>query len=467
MKRAHAASSSAWARAADEVIPLNNEQEAIIEVENRRDKILYFEGEPRYEVKFLRMAIQDDPNVHVTVLERTAENKYLRLDVESEKELAGAFPQTRDELFTYRGLILGSVEASFFTHDQLQMIADFVNKRGGGLLALGGRHAFSEGGFAGTPLAEILPVELQPDATNREYFAELKVKPTRAGLTHAATQIAPTERKSEERWKTLPPLVAVNLVVKAKPGATTLLTGNVTNGNSEQIVLAYQRYGRGSSFALPIADFWTWQMHHEMPLEDLTHETLWRQLTRWMVSDVPTPVAATLSSDRVEPGERLVITADVADSSYMQVNDAEVMARVLTPSGDLLEVPMEWSAARDGEYRASLALRESGMHEVRVEARRGDHALGRDAVHVNAAPSNAEFYDAQLNSTTLKRVAEETAGRYYTPDNVATLADDISYTGRGDTVTEHMDLWDMPIVFILLVLLIGSEWVFRRVRGLA
>ena len=92
-----------------------------------------------------------------------------------------------------------------------------------------------------------------------------------------------------------------------------------------------------------------------------------------------------------------------------------------------------------------------------MEARRGDHALGRDLVHVNGAPSNAEFYDAQLNSTTLKRVAEETAGRYYTPANVSTLADDISYTGRGDTVTERMDLWDMPAVFVLLVLLIGAR----------
>jgi hypothetical protein len=128
---------------------------------------------------------------------------------------------------------------------------------------------------------------------------------------------------------------------------------------------------------------------------------------------------------------------------------------------------MEWTAARDGEYRASFALQEKGMHEVRVEARRGDHALGRAAVHVNAAPSNAEFFDAHLNATTLKRVAEETGGRYYTPATVSTLADDISYTGRGDTITERMDLWDMPVIFLLLVLLIGTEWVYRRARGLA
>ncbi|MGH7470841.1 MAG: hypothetical protein ACRENP_23080 [Longimicrobiales bacterium] len=450
-----------------EVIANNNDQEAIIDVENRREKILYFEGEPRWELKYIHLATQDDPNIQVVSLTRTAENKYSRRQVDSPEELAAAFPQKRDELFAYRGLILGSVEASFFTHDQLQMIADFVNKRGGGLLVLGGRHSFSEGGYAGTPVAEVLPVLLEGNVTNREYFGEFKVKPTRAGLTHAATQLAKTERESEERYKSLPALSAANVVTKAKPGATTLLSGSATSGAGEQVILAYQRYGRGISIALPVQDSWLWQMHADMTLEDLTHETFWRQLTRWLVHDVPMPIQAALSSDRVEPGERLVLTADVADSSFMQVNDGQVTARVTTPSGDLVEVPMEWTGARDGEYRASMALRETGMHQVRIEARRGDHTLGADVVHVNAGPSSAEFFDAHLNATTLKRVAEETGGRYYTPANVATLADDISYTGRGDTVTERMDLWDMPIIFILLFLLIAFEWVFRRVRGLA
>jgi hypothetical protein len=280
-----------------------------------------------------------------------------------------------------------------------------------------------------------------------------------------------TERASEERWKKLPTLTSANVVTKAKPGATVLLTGSTENGRNDQIVLAYQHYGRGAAFALPVQDTWIWQMHYDMPLEDMTSETFWRQLTRWLVHDVPAPIMATLSDDRVEPGERLTITADVADSSFLQVNDAQVTGRVMTPSGDLVEVPLEWTGARDGEYRGSVALKERGMHQVRVEARRGagaqNHAIGVDVVNVNAAASNAEFFDAHLNATTLKRVAEETGGRYYTPDKVSTLSEDISYTGRGDSVTERMDLWDMPIVFVLMVLLIAGEWVYRRVRGLA
>ncbi len=103
----------------------------------------------------------EDKNLQVVTLQRTSQNKFLRLDVDDAEELADGFPKTREELYRYRGLILGSVEASFFTADQLRMIGEFVSQRGGGLLMLGGRHSFAEGGYAATPLAEALPVVLE------------------------------------------------------------------------------------------------------------------------------------------------------------------------------------------------------------------------------------------------------------------------------------------------------------------
>jgi uncharacterized membrane protein len=452
-----------------EVIKVNNEQRAVVDVVNKREKILYFEGEPRFELKFIRRAVADDPNLHVVALQRTAENKFLRLDVDSAAELAAGFPASRDELFKYRAIILGSVEASFFTHDQMQMLNEFVSRRGGGFLALGGRHSFSEGGYLGTPVAEVLPVELEDRPINSEYFDSLVVKPTRAGLTHAATQIDSTEKTSGERWATLPRLTTANAVFRVKPGATLLLSGSSTSSKVEPVVLAYQHFGRGTSFALPVQDTWLWQMHADIPLEDQTHETFWRQLVRQLVHDVPTSVTGVANTDQVEAGQRIAITAEVNDSSFLQVNDAAVFATVtpLEGEGETFTVPLEWSGVRDGEYRGSLVLPHDGMHSIKIEAKRGDLSLGSDELHINAAPSNAEYFDAHLNSTTLKRMAEETGGRYYTPATASTLADDISYTGRGDTVTEENDLWDMPALFLLLVLLIGAEWVYRRVRGLA
>ena len=148
-----------------ELVTENNAREALIDVRDRKEKILYFEGEPRFEYKFIRRAIPEGDNLIVTSLMRTADNKHMRQGVDGPDELVAGFPKTREELFAYRALIIGSLEAAAFTGDQLRMIAEFVDRRGGGLLMLGGPRAFAEGGYAGTAVADVLPVVL--DRTQR------------------------------------------------------------------------------------------------------------------------------------------------------------------------------------------------------------------------------------------------------------------------------------------------------------
>src|SRR6185295_1164927 len=108
-----------------------------------------------------------------------APDKYLRLGVDGAEELVAGFPTTREELFKYRGIILGSMEANAFTADQLRMLGEYVDVRGGGLLMLGGPRAFSEGGWAGTPVADALPVVLERPARSLDTFpvARLRVRP--------------------------------------------------------------------------------------------------------------------------------------------------------------------------------------------------------------------------------------------------------------------------------------------------
>ena len=130
------------------------------------------------------------------------------------------------------------------------MMADFVSLRGGGLLALGGRLAFAEGGYAGTPVAEALPVEIEPTKAADNFLATLKVRPTRLGQTHVATQVGATEQASAERWASLPALTSVNPIRRVKPGAAVLLTAR-DGERGEQVVLAYQRYGAGKTIAFP------------------------------------------------------------------------------------------------------------------------------------------------------------------------------------------------------------------------
>ncbi len=451
-----------------EAVTGNNERQALIVVEENREKILYFEGEPRFEVKFIRRAVADDENLHVVTLQRTADNKFLRLDVDDPRELSAGFPKTRDELFAYRGLVLGSVEASFFSHDQLRMIEEFVGQRGGGLLVLGGRASFAEGGYAGTPIADVLPVVLpRPDDQRGEpFYAEVRVEPTRFGINHPVTQLTPSPDESSSRWQGLPPVSTVNRTHEVKPGASTLLLGRAEGLDDPLVVLAYQRYGRGRSIALPIQDSWTWQMHADIPLEDQTHETFWRQLLRWLVSYVPDRVVVTTSRDLVGPGETVTIDAEVQDETYLSVNNAEVVASVTAPSGTQEELRLDWAVDADGKYQASLTPDEPGRYRIAVGARKRGEPIGEQVTYVEVADLPTEYFDAEMRVPLLERIAEASGGRYYTPATVSTLPEDVSFTESGTTVLEERDLWDMPLVLLLLLGVLGAEWGYRRRRGL-
>jgi uncharacterized membrane protein len=452
-----------------EVIAQNNVREAMIEVIDRRERILHYEGEPRFEMKFLRQAVKEDSNLEVVTLQRTAENKFLRVGIDDPEHLLGGFPRTREELFGYRGLILSNVEASAFTGDQLRMIGEFVEKRGGGLLMLGGPRAFSEGGFAGTPVADALPVVLDRVARTSNGDsppARLDVHPTRAGESHAVTQIADTEAASAARWNELPPLTSVNPIRAIKPGATVLLTGS-DGRRRDQVVLAWQRYGRGKSIAQTVQDTWLWQMHASMSLEDQTHENYWRQMLRWLVDDVPDTIDVHSVADRVEPGETVTLVADVVDPAFLELNDAKVTAFVSGPSGEVEELPMQWSGERDGEYRGTFKAKSEGIYAARVEGTKAGKTVGSSATRVRAVPSDAEYFDASMQASRLQRIADETGGRFYTPANMAGLPEDVKYSGRGVTTVEERELWHMPIVLLAMLTLLGGEWFYRRKVGLA
>ena len=452
----------------DEVVTQNNVRETLIQVRDTRERILYFEGEPRFEMKFIRRAIADDKNLSVVSLQRTADNKFMRLGVEGAEELEGGFPKTREELFSYKGLILGSIEAAAFTGDQLQMIADFVDRRGGGLLMLGGARSFGEGGYGGTPVADALPLSIDSGtrASEPADLARLQILPTRAGQTHASTQIAASEAASAARWRDLPQATTVNAPLAPKPAATVLLTGTDERGRS-QPVLTWHQYGRGKAVALTLQDTWQWQMHASIPLEDQTHENYWRQMLRWLVDGVPGVVEARTTQERVEPGEAVIVEATVMDKTYVELNDASVTGRVTLPGGGTTDVPLEWTGERDGLYRGTFVSTQAGTYEVAVDSSRGSTIVGSGVGFMRAGPSDAEFFDPTMHEGPLRRIAEDTGGRFYTPETTAGLAEDVRYAGRGVTSVEERELWNMPIILIALMGIICAEWGYRRAVGLS
>jgi len=204
-----------------------------------------------------------------------------------------------------------------------------------------------------------------------------------------------------------------------------------------------------------------------MPLEDMTHENLWRQLLRWVVDGVPEPVDVHTSTERVEAGEPVTLTAEVVDKSFVELNDARVVAKVKDPAGNTVEVPMQWTGERNGEYRATFTAATDGMYAADVEATREGKPLGAGAIHMRAAPGDAEYFDPTMHAARLKRIADETGGKFYTADTVSNLPEDLKYTGRGVTTVEERDLWHMPIVLLAIGGLMAGEWAYRRAVGMA
>ena len=464
-----------------EVMTRNNERSVLVEVEDRALDLLYFEGQPRWEFKFLRRAISDDPQLRVAGLIRTAGGKFYRVNVAGGEELAGGFPDTREELFRYAGVVLGSVEASFFTQDQLNMLRDLVSQRGGGLLTLGGGKAYTEGGYRDTPLAEVLPLSL-PEPPGEAgaasagaaggQFRELRVRPTRAGVSHPVVRLDPDPAANQERYRMLPLLSSVNRAARPKPGAAVLLEGAGHDGVNEP-VLAFQRFGRGRAASLTVQDLWVWQMDAAVAVADQTHELLWRRLLRWLAADAPRRVEVAAEPRSALVGERVTLRARVEDERFLAVNNAVVEAEVTTPDGRVEVVPLRWSGEGDGEYSGAFRTDAAGLY--RVEARAGGAGLaGRDE---EGAPSRAgawfeagqvddEFFDAEADLELLSRIAAATGGGVFGLDDAEQLALDLSLAESGATVVERRDLWNAPAVFLLLFGLLAGEWCLRHFRGL-
>ncbi len=466
----------------------NNERSALVLVEDRVVELLYFEGQPRWEMKFLRRAIADDPELRVACLLRTAGGKFYRLDVASPGELAGGFPDTREELFRYSGVVLGSVEASFFTQDQLDMLRDLVSLRGGGLLTLGGGSAYSEGGYRGTPLAEVLPLSLAEDPqapagaseTPASPFRSLRVLPTRAGAAHPVVRLDPDPAANRERYQNLPLLSSVNLAGLPKPGASVLLEG-AREGGVPEPVLASQRFGRGRAASLTVQDLWVWQMDAAVAVEDQTHELLWRRLLRWLAADAPRRVEVSIHPARALLGEPIVLEASVEDERFLAVNRAVVEAEVTAPDGQLEVVPLRWNGEADGEYTGVYRAAAPGAYRVEARASIPESGGGRDGAESAAGPERArpvgeawfeagrvddEFFEAEADRELLSRIAETTGGRVFGLDEADRLALDLSLAASGATVIERRELWNVPALFLAIFGLLAGEWCLRALRGL-
>src|SRR5215471_17184526 len=310
---------------------LNNRISRVVNVEARKPRILYIQGEPVWEFKFMRRAIDDYPDIGIelpTIL-RTTENKTYRQGGRDQKELEDGFPVKPEELFEYQGLIIGGVEASYFTPSQQQAIHDFVDRRGGGLLLIAGRQSFTDGGWQNSSMADLIPTQL-PQARNGLHRDFSAVQITAQGVQSVLCRLDENPTKKIEAWKKIPPVANYQDIGEPKPGATTLLEV-VPQGKRAQPLLVVENYGRGRTVAFGTEGTWRWKMW--LDHNDKTHPTFWQQMYRHLVTDTPGQVVGATPKSVLIDEITVPIRVEVRDKQYKAVVNAKVQACFLSPDG--------------------------------------------------------------------------------------------------------------------------------------
>ncbi|MEM1261778.1 MAG: hypothetical protein AAGH76_05250 [Pseudomonadota bacterium] len=428
----------------------NNDLERVVEVPADTYRILYFEGEPRWEYKFLRRALDLDSDIQVTSLLRVSPNKYYRQGLNAPDELAAGFPSDAEALYPFQAIMIGSVEAAALTPAQHELLHDYVSVRGGTLMLLAGKNGLGDGGWGESALGPALPTTLP--AFGRDSYRRL---PGQVSLT-AYGQSLPTLNIGESGtagWDDLPQIADQQSVGEPKPAATTWLTVRTSVG--QQPLLVSHRYGRGTSYVLGTGGTWRWQMR--LPVEDQRHERFWRQLLRTLVSSA----APRQSLRAVASGSAIELEAEFLDDEWQPQSNLRVEAAtgVGSAAGTMA---MTVDPERPGIYRGELPAAVDGVHYVEVVALRGDESLGSARTAFAGIGSDFETRRVRANDDILQAMARATAGAVIDSADTTELKDRLSRSVAGVTEQRRRSVWDAPALLLGLLGLKALEWLLRR-----
>jgi len=466
----------------DERNQINNTRRQVLNVPARRRNILYLEGEPRWEYKFIRRAVEGEQSLRLVSVVRTTQNKLYRQGVSGADELAEGLPSTAAELFAYDAIIIGSYEAPAFTHAQHELIKDFVDRRGGSILFLSGRNGLGDGGWGSSPVAEVLPVHLPVKRGEDFVQAAVQAQLTDYGMESPALRFDADRAKNLEQWSGLPLLANYQRLGALKPGAIVLLEGAVQNGapradgrksvGETRPLLAWQRYGRGSAYVLATASTQRWQM--SLPSDDQRHEMFWRQLLYALADQAPQ--SALLSTDRMMylDEKSVRIDAELRDQSYEALEakpgSKAALAEVTISSdqGAAVTLPMQPAlsdASSEGRFTTGFEAESPGLYKVELTSRGADGRILTASTAFRRDDNVVEHFNLRQHRATLERIAAETSGRYWKLDELSSLSEAIPYTKSGVVERQMLDLWNLPIVFLLLMALKLGEWFLRLKWG--
>lgn len=440
----------------------NNQLEAFLTVLEGGLRVLYLDGSARFEQKFLRRAINASPDIELD--ERVLDARLAR---QGPPDLQADLAEN-----AYDAYILGDLDAQVLGTANLRGLAEAVG-RGKGLLMIGGVASFGRGHYAGTPLEEVLPVQIDPlegalgDGPQAERFFLGGPVPLVPTGRHPITQLAADESENQQLWSRLPPLDWAHrfLAPKAAPGVRVLL-----QSPQGQPLLVAGEYGAGRTLAFAGESTYRWPMHGFRQ----EHQRFWRQVILWLVGRdelVRDEVWVKLDQRRLYPGGRLGITAGVRLAHEPGDTPFQLQAALVHPEGRREPIVL---TPRDETFRGSVQPPAPGDYAVEVQALREGQVLGQARAELVVYDRDVELSNPAADPDLMASLASWTAaegGRAIAPEELPTLLRELSQRAieyevrqtRWKLGSTPRDAW---LVLLTLAGLLASEWFFRKRWGL-
>jgi uncharacterized membrane protein len=358
-------------------------------------------------------------------------------------------------------------------------LAEQVKERGAGLLMMGGNETFGNSDWQGTPLADVLPVEIDvPGQTD----TEIQMEPTDRGLSHYLLRLTENPEKNKELWSKLPKLDGMTQMGRPKPGATIL----ATRAGGKEPILVGMDYGRGRSLAFAGDTTWRWQRLGQPKSNEgiEAHAHFWKQIVYWLAHQDKGEgaIQVKLDSRRLPAGGKLDFTVTMVgkDGEPISANRSprfevtvedpqKIASRVNTAREGENERGHFWKTDQPGEYQ--LVARGWYKDENGKEVSGGEPARTRFLIYQD----DSELIRRAADHDFLTKLASAGGGKFHPAEELPRFLQDLQKMPlpQGSPKARLMPDWRqhtfssfLTIFFLLFVGLLSTEWFLRRRWGM-
>jgi uncharacterized membrane protein len=446
----------------------NNSDSVAVYVHDDKARVLYVEGGPRFEYRYLKNALLREATIRASCLLLDADAEFAQ---EGDDPIA-RFPDDPEKLADYDVVIFGDVDPTgdWLSAKQAQMLVDFVSEKGGGFALIAGpSHAPHR--FRNTLLEKLIPVRIDPEFLGR-YDSPLAegFRPalTPEGRNSRIFRLGRDPEADGEVFEGLPPLYWIARTLGPKAGVDVLAehpTMTLPTGPMPLFVAGH--YGAGKVLFIATDDTWRWRQH----TGEFLHDTFWVQLVRSLMplsaSGVDRRLAITSDRPRYSLADRVDITVEVKDPELLSMLSDSVRLTVEDASGVVREnLQAERLLSASNIFEASFVPGTAGrsvIHCRDIPPTAGDRPA-RCTIVVDVP--DAEARQPQANHEVLERLAGETGGEVVEFDQMAEALAGIRDRSVRIPDDYHEPLWDSKLVLILFAGLIATEWGLRKIFGM-